>query len=75
MKNKAKKAVSKAIGEKAEKALTKLLNCQYEISSLVKGLETNSKEVGGGRCMRGSDGKLCFSEKESLEGLYGKDHE
>ena len=44
---------------------------------LVKGLKTDSKEVVGGRCMRGSDGKLCFSEKErdSLEGLYGNHHE
>ena len=28
------------------------------------GLEIDSKEVEGGRCMRGSDGRLCFSEKE-----------
>ena len=31
---------------------------------LVKGLKTDSKEVEGGRCMRGSDGKLCSCEKE-----------
>ena len=31
---------------------------------LVKGLKTDSKEDEGGRCMRGSDGKLCFSKKE-----------
>ena len=31
---------------------------------LVKGLKTDSKEVEGGRCMSGSEGKLCFSEKE-----------
>ena len=31
---------------------------------VVKGLKTDSKEVEGGRCMRESDGKLCFSEKE-----------
>ena len=31
---------------------------------LVNRLKTDSKEVEGGRCMRGSDGKLCFSEKE-----------
>ena len=31
---------------------------------LVQGLITDSKEVEGGRCMRESDGKLCFSEKE-----------
>ena len=31
---------------------------------LVEVLKTDSKEVEGGRCMRGSDGKLCFGEKE-----------
>ena len=31
---------------------------------LVKQLKTDSKEVERGRCMRGSDGKLCFREKE-----------
>ena len=31
---------------------------------LVKGLKTDSKEVEGGRYMRGSDEKLCFNEKE-----------
>ena len=29
---------------------------------LVKGLKTDIKEVEVGRCMRASDGKLCFSE-------------
>ena len=44
---------------------------------LLRRLRTNSKEVEGGRCMRGSDRKLCFIETErgSVEGLYGKDHE
>ena len=36
---------------------------------LVKRLKTSSKEVEGERCLRGSDGKLCFSEKER-----GKDY-
>ena len=31
---------------------------------LVKGLKADRKEVEGGRCMRGSDGKLCLCEKE-----------
>ena len=31
---------------------------------LVRGLKTDSKEVEGGRCMRGSGRKLCFSETE-----------
>ena len=63
MKNKAKKVVSKAIREKAEKAHTELKNCQNGMFRLVKGLKIDSKEVEGGRCMRercmrGSDGKL-----------------
>ena len=55
-KNKPKKAVSKAIREKAEEALTELQNCPYWMLRLVKGLKTDSKEVEGGRCMRESDG-------------------
>ena len=38
----------------------------------VKGLKTDSKEVEGGRCMRGSDGELHFSEKE--RGKVWKDY-
>ena len=34
---------------------------------LVIGLKTDGKEVDGGRCMRGSDGKLFFSDKERGE--------
>ena len=30
----------------------------------MKVLKTDCKDVEGGRCVRGSDGKLCFSEKE-----------
>ena len=59
MKNKANKAVSKAMREKAEDALTGLKNCPNWMFGLVKGLNTDSKEVEGGRSMRGSDGKLC----------------
>ena len=45
--------------EKAEEALTELQDCPNGMFRLVKGLKTDSKEVEGG-----SDGKLCFSEKE-----------
>ena len=38
----------------------------------VKGLKTDSKEVEGGRCMSGSDGRLCFSGKE--RGKVWKDY-
>ena len=42
------------------------------MSRLVRGLKTDGKEAKGGRCMRGSDGKLCFSEKE--RGKVWKDY-
>ena len=51
MKNKADKAVSIAMREKAEEALTELLNCPNWIFRLVKGLKTDSKEIKGGRCV------------------------
>ena len=55
MKNRAKKAVSKAVREKAEEAIPELQNCPYGMFMLVKGLKFDSKEVrDGGRCMRGS---------------------
>ena len=60
IKNEANKAVSK---EKAEEVITELQNCQYWMFMLVKGLKTDIKEVEGVMCIRGSDGKLCFSEK------------
>ena len=57
-------SLSKAMREKAEEALTELQKCPNGMFRLVKGLKTDSKEVEGERCMRGSDGKLCFCEKE-----------
>ena len=72
MEDKAQRAASKAIREKAEEALTKLKNYPNWMFRLVRGLMTDCKEVEGGRCMRGSDGKLCFSEKEG--GKVWKDY-
>ena len=53
MKNKAKKAVSKAMREMADKT------CSYGMFRLVKTLKTDSKVDEGG-----SDKNLCFSVKE-----------
>ena len=39
---------------------------------LVKGLKTDCKEVEGGRCVRGNDGKKCLSERE--RGKVWKDY-
>ena len=40
-----------------EEALSQLQNCPNGMFRLVSGLKTDSMEVEGGRCMRGSDEK------------------
>ena len=42
--------------------LTELRNCPNGMLRLVR-----VKEVEGGRCMRGSDVKVCFIEKERIK--------
>ena len=64
IRNKENKAVSKAMRERRLKSRLLIKNCPNEMFRLVKGLKNYSKEVDGGRCMWGSDGKLCFSEKD-----------
>ena len=59
------KQFQKAMREKVEEALTVLKNGPNGMFRLVEGLRTDSKEVEGGRCMIGIDGKLCFTENES----------
>ena len=56
------KAFSKTMRQNAEEVLAELQNWMLR---LVKGQKTDSKEVEGGRCMRGSGGKLCFILKET----------
>ena len=55
-----------------EEVLTELQRCPYGVFRLVRGLNTDGKDFEGGRCMRGSDGKLCFTEKE--RGKVWKDY-
>ena len=55
-----------------EDAFTESQNCPNGIFRQVKGQKNDSKEVECGRRMRGSDGKLCFSEKE--RGKLWKDY-
>ena len=47
-----------------EKAITALKNCPNLTFTIVNGLQIDSREVEGGRCMIGNDIKLCFSEQE-----------
>ena len=58
--------------EKTDEALTELQNCSDGMFRLAKGLKADSKEGEGGRCIKGSDGKLCFSVKE--RGKVWKDY-
>ena len=63
MYNKAKKVVSNALRYYV-RMFTELKILPNGMFRLVRGLNTESKEVELGRCMRECDGKLCFSEKK-----------
>ena len=60
MKYKVKKAVSKAMKEKTEKWLNKLLNHSNGMLRLVRALKPSNEELIGEICMSGSDGKVEF---------------
>ena len=74
MMNKAKKAVSKAVSEKAVEKLFGWKRCPRGMFRLVKELKTDSIEVEGRRCMRGSDGKLCF-KRYDMEGITNDEYD
>lgn len=64
MKNRAKRVVAKAKKEAAERKLRELSEHPNKVFKLVKSMKKEGKDVEGGRCMRGSDGRLNFSEKD-----------
>ena len=72
MKKKAKKVVAKAMRREAEEELRKLENKPTEAFKFMKTLKREGKDVRGGRCIRGKDGKLGFSEKD--RGRIWKEH-
>ena len=45
------------MGEMVEMEFTDLKNCRRGMHRLIKGPRIDCKEVEGGKCMRGSDGK------------------
>ena len=61
MKNWAKMVVTKAMKEVAELELSIRTRCLFK---LVKSMKMDGKDVEGGKCIRGSDGRLNFSEKD-----------
>ena len=48
----------------AEKELTKWNKKPNNICTLVKFMKKDGKDIEGGRCMRGKDERLNFSEKD-----------
>ena len=50
--------------QKADEELTELNICPNGMFTLVEGLKIDINEVKEGICMRGSDEKTCFIEKE-----------
>ena len=75
MKIKANKAEPKSIRDKAKEAITGLQNCQIGVSRQVKRHKTDSKDVEGGRCMRGSDGTLSFSGRIIKERIMNEEYD
>ena len=54
----------KAMKEAAERVLRELSEHPNKVFKLVKSMKKNGKDVEGGRCIRGNDGRLNFSEKD-----------
>ena len=78
IKNGAKKVVMKAVKEVAERELRELSEHPNKVLKLVKSMKKDGKDVQGEGCMRGSDGRLSFGEKDrgnSLERAYGKNYD
>ena len=64
MKNRVKKVVAKAMKEAAEQELRELSEHPNKVFKLVKSMKKDGKDVEGGRCMRGSNGRLNFCKKD-----------
>ena len=72
MKNQAKKVVAKAMKEAAERELRELREHSDMVFKLAKSMKKDGTDVEGGRCIRGSDGRLNLSEKD--RGKVWKEH-
>ena len=64
IKNRTKKVVANSMRKEDEKELTKLNKKPNSIFTLVKFMKKDGKDIEGGRCMRGKDGRLGFCEKD-----------
>jgi len=60
--NETKKAVARAMRREAEKEMKELCKKPNNVFKLCKLLKREGKDVEGGKCIRGKDGKLGFNE-------------
>ena len=76
-KRRTKKVVAKSMRKEAEKKLTKMNKKPNNIFTLVKFMKKDGKDIEGGRCMRGKDGKFGFSKKDekNMKKSHGGDYE
>ena len=70
IKDRIKNAVANSMMKEAEKESTKLNEKPNNMFTLVKFMKKDGKGIKEGRCMRGKDRRLGFSEKDRKE--YGK---
>ena len=56
--------IANSMTKEAEKELTKMNKKLNNIFTLVKLMKINQKDLEGGRCMTGRDGKLGFSKNK-----------
>ena len=72
MKNHAKKMVAKAMKEEVEKGLREVCENPSKVWKMMKCMKKDGRDIEGGRCLRGRDGKLNFSEED--RGKVWKEH-
>ena len=71
MSNRTKKLIVKAVRQEAEKEIENLHEKSFNAFKFVKLIKKEGKDVEGGRCMRGRDGRLAFSDK-NMSKKYGR---
>ena len=78
IKYRTKKVVTNFMRKEAEKELTKLNEKPNTIFTLVKFMKKDRKDIEVGRCMRGKDRRLDFSEKDrknNMEEIMNKEND
>ena len=82
MRNNTRKVVARAMRNEAEQELDKLCFNVNSVFNFLKRMKKEGKDLEGGRCLRGSDGRLGFIEedrakiwKEHMEKIMNEENE